>query len=61
MELELELLLLGKTEDAVQSLAKAVNILRITHGTNTPFMKQLFMKLEEASAEASYKLSSKDD
>ncbi|KAK2971010.1 hypothetical protein RJ640_023442, partial [Escallonia rubra] len=54
-------LLLGKTEDAVQSLAKAVNILRITHGTNTPFMRELFMKLEEASAEASYKLSSKDD
>ncbi|EXB44335.1 Histone-lysine N-methyltransferase [Morus notabilis] len=53
--------LLGDTENAVKSLTKAVDILRITHGTTTPFMKELFMKLDEARAEASYKLSSKED
>ena len=51
---------LGQTEEAVKSLTKAVDVLRITHGTNTPFMKELLMKLEEARAEASYKQSSKD-
>ncbi|RDY10442.1 Histone-lysine N-methyltransferase ASHR1, partial [Mucuna pruriens] len=51
---------LGDTEEAVKSLAKAVDILRITHGTNTHFMKELLMKLEEARAEASYKLSSEE-
>ncbi|TKY74311.1 Histone-lysine N-methyltransferase ASHR1 [Spatholobus suberectus] len=50
---------LGDTAEAVKSLTKAGDILRITHGTNTPFMKDLLMKLEEARAEASYKLSSK--
>ncbi|KAK2442276.1 Histone-lysine N-methyltransferase ashr1 [Trifolium repens] len=49
---------LGDTEGAVKSLTKAVDILRITHGTNTPFVKELLMMLEEARAEASYKLSS---
>ncbi|XP_065880933.1 histone-lysine N-methyltransferase ASHR1 isoform X2 [Euphorbia lathyris] len=53
--------LLGDTEDAMKSLTKALDILRITHGTKTPFMKELMMKLEEARAEASYKLLSKDD
>lgn len=53
--------LLGKTEDAIKSLTMAVDILRITHGTNTPFMKDLLMKLEEAHAEASYKLAPKDE
>lgn len=53
--------LLGDTEDAIKSLSKAVDILRVTHGTNTPFMKDLVLKLEEAHAEASYKLSSKDE
>jgi SET and MYND domain-containing protein len=38
-----------------------MDILRITHGTDTPFMKDLLMKLEEAHAEASYKLSCKDE
>ncbi|CAK9174195.1 unnamed protein product [Ilex paraguariensis] len=52
---------LGYTEDAVKSLTKAVDILQITHGTNTPFMKDLLFKLEEAHAEASFKLSSKDE
>uniref|UniRef100_A0A2P2KVZ2 Histone-lysine N-methyltransferase ASHR1 isoform X2 n=1 Tax=Rhizophora mucronata TaxID=61149 RepID=A0A2P2KVZ2_RHIMU len=47
--------LLGETQDAIKSLTRAVDILRITHGTNTPFMKELLMKLEEAHAEASYK------
>lgn len=50
---------LGETEEAVKSLSKAADVLRITHGTNTLFMKDLLMKLEEARAEASYKLSSK--
>ncbi|XP_047167625.1 histone-lysine N-methyltransferase ASHR1 [Vigna umbellata] len=49
---------LGETKEAVKSLTKAVDILRITHGTNTRFMKDLLMKLEEAHAEASYKWSS---
>ncbi|GMY06847.1 histone-lysine N-methyltransferase ASHR1 isoform X1 [Fagus crenata] len=53
--------LLGDTEDAIKSLTKAMDILRITHGTDTPFMKDLLMKLEEAHAEASYKLSCKDE
>ncbi|KAK9216119.1 hypothetical protein WN944_008126 [Citrus x changshan-huyou] len=52
---------LGDTENAIKSLTKAVEILRITHGTNSPFMKELILKLEEAQAEASYKLSSKDE
>ncbi|ESW09362.1 hypothetical protein PHAVU_009G121500 [Phaseolus vulgaris] len=51
---------LGEIEEGVKSLTKAVDILRITHGTNTPFMKDLLMKLEEARAEASYKFSSVD-
>ncbi|KAI9200819.1 hypothetical protein LWI28_013750 [Acer negundo] len=53
--------LLGDTENAIRSLTKAVDILRITHGTSSLFMKELLMKLEEAHAEASYKLSSIDD
>lgn len=51
--------LLGLTDEAIESLTKAVDILRITHGTITPFMKELLMKLEEARAEASHKLSSR--
>ncbi|KAK3230724.1 hypothetical protein Dsin_002605 [Dipteronia sinensis] len=53
--------LLGDTENAIKSLTKAVDMLRITHGTSSLFMKELLMKLEEAHAEASYKLSSIDD
>lgn len=53
--------LLGYTEDAIKSLTRAIDILRITHGTNSPFMKELMMKLDEAHAEASYNLSSKDE
>ncbi|MBA0765105.1 hypothetical protein Gotri_014359 [Gossypium trilobum] len=53
--------LLGETDDAIKSFTKAVDILRITHGTSTPFMKELLMKLEEACAEASFKLSSRED
>ncbi|KAK4572930.1 hypothetical protein RGQ29_031065 [Quercus rubra] len=52
---------LGDTEDAIKSMTKAMDILRITHGTNTPFMRDLLMKLEEAHAEASHKLSCKDE
>ncbi|CAA0364667.1 unnamed protein product [Arabidopsis thaliana] len=47
--------LLGETKEAVSSLIKAFDILRISHGTSTPFMKELSAKLEEARAEASYK------
>ncbi|KAL2503527.1 Histone-lysine N-methyltransferase ASHR1 [Abeliophyllum distichum] len=50
--------LLGETEEAVKSLTKALDVLRITHGTKTPFMMELLSKLEEARAEASYKRSS---
>lgn len=52
---------LGETEEAYKSLAKAAEILRITHGTNTTFMKELFVKLEEARAELSYKIASKEE
>ncbi|XP_054796474.1 histone-lysine N-methyltransferase ASHR1 isoform X2 [Prosopis cineraria] len=50
---------LGDADGAVKSLTKAVDVLRITHGTNAPFMKELLMKLEEARAEASYQQSSR--
>ncbi|XP_011097714.1 histone-lysine N-methyltransferase ASHR1 isoform X1 [Sesamum indicum] len=53
--------LLGETEAAVRSLTKALDILRITHGTLTPFMLELLSKLEEARAEASYMLHSQDE
>lgn len=43
--------LLGDATDAVKSLSKAFDILRITHGTNTPFVKELQMKLDEARFE----------
>ncbi|XP_009764587.1 histone-lysine N-methyltransferase ASHR1 isoform X2 [Nicotiana sylvestris] len=49
---------LGETGEAYRSLAKAAEILRITHGTNTNFMKELFVKIEEARAEFSYRISS---
>ncbi|XP_041015984.1 histone-lysine N-methyltransferase ASHR1 isoform X2 [Juglans microcarpa x Juglans regia] len=52
---------LGNTDSAIESLTRAVDILKITHGTKTPFIKDLLLKLEEARAEASYKLSSKDE
>ncbi|OEL14493.1 Histone-lysine N-methyltransferase ASHR1 [Dichanthelium oligosanthes] len=50
--------LLGCAEDALRSLTRAADILRITHGTNSQFMKELFGKLEEARAEVSFRLSS---
>ncbi|KAF8377029.1 hypothetical protein HHK36_030401 [Tetracentron sinense] len=53
--------LLGETENAIKTLTNALDILRITHGTNTSFTRDLLIKLEEAHAEASYKLSSNDD
>jgi len=49
--------LLEYTEDALKSLTRAADILRITHGTKSQFMKQLFGKLEEARAEVSFRLS----
>ncbi|XP_015571533.1 histone-lysine N-methyltransferase ASHR1 isoform X3 [Ricinus communis] len=52
--------LLGDTEAAIKSLTKALDVLRITHGTKTPFMKELMMKLEEARAEVSYLRASND-
>lgn len=53
--------LLGETENSVRSLTKALDILRVTHGTNTPFIKELIVKLEEARAEASFKHNSLDE
>ncbi|XP_022880187.1 histone-lysine N-methyltransferase ASHR1 isoform X2 [Olea europaea var. sylvestris] len=53
--------LLGETEEAVKSLTKAFNVLRITHGTKTPFMMELLSKLDEARAEVSYKRSSQNE
>lgn len=53
--------LLGETYNSVRSLTKALDILRVTHGINTPFMKELLVKLEEARAEASYKLKPIDE
>ncbi|KAL6909510.1 hypothetical protein ACP4OV_001791 [Aristida adscensionis] len=52
--------LLECTEDALKSLTRAADILRITHGTNSQFMKELFGKLEEARAEVCFRLSSTD-
>ncbi|XP_074279508.1 histone-lysine N-methyltransferase ASHR1 [Silene latifolia] len=48
--------LLGETENSVRSLTKALDTLRVTHGTSTPFMKELLAKLDEARAEARFKL-----
>ncbi|XP_031390525.1 histone-lysine N-methyltransferase ASHR1 isoform X2 [Punica granatum] len=53
--------LLGDSDVALKSLGKAVDILRVTHGTSTPFMKELMMRLEEARAEASYKIRPIDE
>ncbi|CAN6281733.1 unnamed protein product [Urochloa humidicola] len=50
--------LLECTDDALKSLTRAADILGITHGTKSEFMKELFGKLEEARAEVSFKLSS---
>lgn len=50
--------LLECTEDALKSLTRAADILKITHGTKSQFMKELFGKLEEARAEVSFRLSS---
>lgn len=52
---------LGETYPAMRSLSKAVDIMRITHGTSIPFMKDLLALLEEARAEASYKQSSGEE
>lgn len=52
---------LGESEEAFESLTKAMDILQITHGTKTPFMKELSFRLEEARAEISYKLSTMRD
>ncbi|CAN1239993.1 Histone-lysine N-methyltransferase ASHR1 [Linum grandiflorum] len=53
--------LLGDTENAIKSLTNAARILGITHGTDTPFVKEILLKLEEARAEAAYKLRCHDD
>ncbi|XP_004292117.1 PREDICTED: histone-lysine N-methyltransferase ASHR1-like [Fragaria vesca subsp. vesca] len=42
---------LGEAENAVKSLTKAVDIMKITYGTSTPFMKKLFSILEEQRVE----------
>lgn len=43
--------LLGETEEAVRSLTKALDVLRVTHGVKSPFMMELMSKVEEARAE----------
>ncbi|KAL5715662.1 Histone-lysine N-methyltransferase ashr1 [Ranunculus cassubicifolius] len=48
--------LLGDTENAIKSLCKAVDTLRITHGAHTAFVKDLLARLDEAHAEAAYKV-----
>ncbi|TVU45471.1 hypothetical protein EJB05_04960, partial [Eragrostis curvula] len=48
------------TEDALKSFTRAADILRITHGTKSQFMKELFAKLEEVRAEVSFRFSSRD-
>lgn len=53
--------MLEYTEDALKSLTRASDILRVTHGTKSQFMKELFGKLEEARAEASFRLTSGDE
>lgn len=53
--------LLGDTVNAIKSLTKAIDILRVTHGMNTEFVRELVMKLEEARAEASHNLSCADE
>uniref|UniRef100_A0A0E0P063 SET domain-containing protein n=1 Tax=Oryza rufipogon TaxID=4529 RepID=A0A0E0P063_ORYRU len=55
------LMLLEYTEDALMSLTRAADILRITHGTKSEFMKELLGKLEEVRAEASFRLSAGDE
>ncbi|KAJ4755629.1 N-lysine methyltransferase SMYD2 [Rhynchospora pubera] len=52
--------LLEYTDDAIRSYTKAADILRITHGTTSPFMRELLASLEEARTEASYKHSSRE-
>ncbi|KAG8062260.1 hypothetical protein GUJ93_ZPchr0003g16474 [Zizania palustris] len=49
--------LLEYTEDALKSLTRAADVLRITHGPKSEFMKELLGRLEEARAEASFRLS----
>ncbi|KAI3424678.1 uncharacterized protein J3R85_010433, partial [Psidium guajava] len=53
--------LLGDTRNAIKSLTEAVDILRVTHGTSTAFVRDLMMKLEEAQAEASHMFSRADE
>ncbi|KAG0485280.1 hypothetical protein HPP92_009359 [Vanilla planifolia] len=52
--------LLEETEDALKSFTAAVDILGITHGTSTPFIKELISRADEARAEAAYKQSNED-
>ncbi|KAL4196392.1 hypothetical protein AMTRI_Chr04g245940 [Amborella trichopoda] len=42
---------LGKTLNAVKSLTKAADILKVTHGATTPLVRDLMCLLEEARAE----------
>jgi SET and MYND domain-containing protein len=53
--------LLEYTEDALKSLTRAADVLQITHGTKSQFIKELFGRLEEARAEVSFKLSCRDE
>ncbi|KAL6492859.1 hypothetical protein OROGR_032618 [Orobanche gracilis] len=53
--------LLGETEASVRSLTIALDVLGITHGKKTSFMLELMSKLDEARAEASYMLRSRNE
>ncbi|KAL8137976.1 hypothetical protein V2J09_003977 [Rumex salicifolius] len=46
--------LLGDTESAIRSYTMALDIVQNTHGRNTPFTKELRMRLGEAHTEAFY-------
>ncbi|GAB2290844.1 hypothetical protein Dimus_025108 [Dionaea muscipula] len=48
---------LGDTESSIRSYTKALDILRITHGSDAALVKELLFKLDEARAEASYNLA----
>ncbi|KDP32757.1 hypothetical protein JCGZ_12049 [Jatropha curcas] len=50
----------GNPQVAIDLLSKALDILQITHGTESPFTKDLLLKLEQARAGESFKLTPND-
>ncbi|KAL6515580.1 Histone-lysine N-methyltransferase ashr1 [Orobanche hederae] len=53
--------LLEETEASVRSLTKALDVLGIIHGKKSSFVLELMSKLDEARAEASYMLRSRNE